>query len=168
MSFLSIKVDPQTGYEYVDIRPAVCVLAYDPQTYEVVLVSVKRPNKPASIELPAGYVEPNETPASAAVRELQEETGIVVNKEELIHCFDYAPAPGYSNQIMSLFFTAVPRLRLAVDKTNVDKEVNNIIILPLKIVYDKYLYKQMNDGKDLLLFNILYRQLGGRINVTTR
>ncbi|WP_224270868.1 NUDIX hydrolase N-terminal domain-containing protein [Haloprofundus salinisoli] len=42
--------------------------------------------------LPCGWVDPNESPAEAAVRETREETGLDVSVTELVDVYHYAPS----------------------------------------------------------------------------
>ena len=44
------------------------------------------------LELPAGMIDPGETPAQTASRELSEETGIIVPPEELVNIAAYSTA----------------------------------------------------------------------------
>ncbi|MFO0902925.1 MAG: NUDIX hydrolase [Pirellulales bacterium] len=53
------------------------------------------------IELPAGTLEPGEPHVQTAARELQEETGYVAEKLELIHT--YYPSPGILDECMYLY-----------------------------------------------------------------
>lgn len=55
------------------------------------------------LELPAGKIELNETPEETIVRELEEEIGVqvkTITKAGIIY-----PSPGYTNEIIHLFFT---------------------------------------------------------------
>ncbi|MBR2374780.1 MAG: NUDIX hydrolase [Clostridia bacterium] len=52
-------------------------------------------------ELPAGKLEPNEDPAVAALRELEEETGIRATRAQLLY-INY-PSPGYTNEKIYIY-----------------------------------------------------------------
>ena len=45
--------------------------------------------------LPCGWVEPNESPAEAAVREAREETGLIVRTNRLVDVFTRKPGQGF-------------------------------------------------------------------------
>ena len=45
--------------------------------------------------LPCGWVEPNESPAEAAVRETREETGLIVKTSRLVDVFTRKPGQGF-------------------------------------------------------------------------
>ena len=71
------------------------------QDGKVALVRQMRPAVDAWLwELPAGTIEPGETPLEAARRELEEETGLVAGRLEVAASFFLAP--GYSSERMHL------------------------------------------------------------------
>lgn len=62
----------------------------------------------AVLEMPAGMIDPGETPAQAASRELAEETGIVVAPESLRKIAEYFPSVGGTTERMTAFFAELP------------------------------------------------------------
>lgn len=52
-------------------------------------------------EIPAGKLNEGEHPKTTAIRELEEETGLVADKIELI--FKVYPTPGYTNEIIWIY-----------------------------------------------------------------
>ena len=53
------------------------------------------------LELPAGVLEPNESPKDCAQRELQEEIGFMAN--QLTYLGGFFTAPGFCNEYLHLF-----------------------------------------------------------------
>lgn len=53
------------------------------------------------LELPAGTLEAGETPAAAAARELEEETGYRADRIE--HLVDFYTSPGFCDELMRVF-----------------------------------------------------------------
>ena len=53
------------------------------------------------LELPAGKLNPGETPEQTAIRELEEEGGVVAEKVEKL--FDVYPTPAYTNEIIRIY-----------------------------------------------------------------
>jgi ADP-ribose pyrophosphatase len=90
---------------------AVGILAYDPGADKVVLVNEMRPGilaaggYPYTDTLPAGGIARGETPVDAAVREMQEETGLDLKGGRIIHDRAYVSAGGTSESISIVFGT---------------------------------------------------------------
>ncbi len=82
-------------------RSAVGILATFKNTGEIVLIRQYRPPLDRFvIEFPAGLIDPGETPAEAALRELKEETGYT---GKIIRIFSNTyPSPGMSEETISL------------------------------------------------------------------
>ncbi len=71
------------------------------------------PMPPTMWEVPAGLIEPEERPAAAAARELEEELGFRVREEEMIPLGPQAyPAPGFIGELHYYFHVRVdPKTR---------------------------------------------------------
>jgi ADP-ribose pyrophosphatase len=88
---------------------AVGILAYDPGRDEVVLVNEMRPgilaagDYPYTDTLPAGGIARGETAIDAAVREMDEETGLALKGARVIHEKAYVSAGGTSESIAIVF-----------------------------------------------------------------
>jgi ADP-ribose pyrophosphatase len=92
-------------FEVVERVPAVAIVAE--VTGKLVVVRQERPAAGRILnELPAGKVDPGETPEQAARRELSEETGYVAHT--LMHLLDIYPSPGYTSEVVSFFWAPDP------------------------------------------------------------
>lgn len=86
---------------------AVCVLPYDPQRDEVVLIEQFRVGamdagvNPWLLELVAGLIDKDEEPEEVARREAVEEAGLTLGA--LWPIAQYLPSPGGSNELVHLF-----------------------------------------------------------------
>lgn len=86
---------------------AAAVLPYDPVADRVVLLEQFRIGawsagwSPWIAEIPAGVIEPGETPQAVALRETLEETGSPIT--DLRHVCDYLSTPGGASETVSLF-----------------------------------------------------------------
>lgn len=90
-------------WEVVFHAPAVCVLALRGAagTEEVLLVKQLRPAiGAATLELPAGLIDPGETPEAAARRELTEEVGLTGTLTQLAEVYS---SPGFCDEKVTLF-----------------------------------------------------------------
>ncbi len=69
---------------------------------DIIMVNQYRHAVAANLkEIPAGKLDPGETPAECAARELIEETGFAAGR--LAHLTTFFTTPGYSNEIFHLF-----------------------------------------------------------------
>jgi ADP-ribose pyrophosphatase len=84
----------------VEHPPSVAIVAVDGD--ELVLVRQTRPGATErTLELPSGKLEPGETPAEAAARELAEECGLAARAYREIGAFWAVPA--YSTEYVHVF-----------------------------------------------------------------
>ncbi|HCN46910.1 MAG TPA: ADP-ribose diphosphatase [Pseudomonas sp.] len=86
---------------------AVCVLPYDPQRDEVVLIeqfrvgALDKASNPWLVELVAGLIDKDEQPEEVAHREAQEEAGLTFSA--LWPMTRYFPSPGGSDELVHLY-----------------------------------------------------------------
>jgi len=97
---ISVRVDDQ-GHELVAHPPAVVMVAQE-QSGKVWLVRSRRPVPERTlVEVPAGLVDPGETPAQAARRELREECGLEAERwEELGSAYS---SPGFCDERIHVY-----------------------------------------------------------------
>jgi ADP-ribose pyrophosphatase len=97
---ISVRVDEQ-GRELVAHPPASVIVAVE-DGKRVWLVRSSRPVPEKSlVEVPAGLVDPGESPEEAARRELQEECGVAADRwEELASAYS---SPGYSDERIHVY-----------------------------------------------------------------
>jgi ADP-ribose pyrophosphatase len=89
-----------TRFGFVSHPESVTLVAVDGE--ELVLVRQSRPGAPQpTLELPAGALEPGETPEEAAVRELAEECGLAARSWRRLGGFWVAPS--YSTEFTHVF-----------------------------------------------------------------
>jgi ADP-ribose pyrophosphatase len=96
-------------WELMERGHTVSVLAYDPVRDEVVLAREFRPGAMVSGDYPytenlvSGGVPDGESILAAAVREMQEEAGLVLNEPAVIHPGAYVSSGGTSEKVAIVF-----------------------------------------------------------------
>lgn len=89
--------------EIVNHTGAVAVCALTKENKVVFVKQYRKPIEQVLLEIPAGKLEKGEEPKSAALRELEEETGYKANSLELIA--DIYTSPGFANEKIVIYFT---------------------------------------------------------------
>jgi ADP-ribose pyrophosphatase len=98
-----------------------------------------------TLEIPAGKMDPGETPEACVRRELREETGYEAG--EFTFLYTYAPAMGYSNELIHIYSAR----RLRKKKTKVDeREISAVEKHSLKSLKEMMKKGLLEDGKTLL------------------
>lgn len=88
-------------YSYVKIKPGICVIIDTPDGFAV-LKEYRYPIKSWSYEFVVGIIDDGETPAEAAIREVKEETGFIV--DEITSLGEFYPSFGATNEVIYLFY----------------------------------------------------------------
>ena len=103
------------------------------------------PHKKFILEVPAGKLEPNEDPLTAAKRELQEETGYTADMyEKLTAMFT---TPGFCNEVLHIFLAE--NLSPGNHAREEGEEGMEIIELSLTEAEDKIRYGEIVDAKTI-------------------
>lgn len=87
---------------------AVCCVVVTKELDTVLVRQYRKPVEKPILEIPAGKLDPGESPETAAVRELREEVGFLSGKVE--HLMDFYSTPGFCNEKLGLFLATEAQL----------------------------------------------------------
>ena len=105
-----------------------------------------------SLEIPAGKVDPGETPLECARRELIEETGFEAGS--LKEIFQYYPAIGYSNEVIKIFLgTDIRKVTTEID----EDEITGVQAYSIEQVKDMIMSGQIRDSKTVLAVAVMQK-----------
>jgi ADP-ribose pyrophosphatase len=94
------------------------------------------------LELPAGLVDPGESPADCARRELAEETGFMARTLEPLVSF-YS-SPGFSTELLHVF---VARDLAPASVARDEEEEIELVRMPLEVAIEQVLHGEISDAK---------------------
>lgn len=126
---MSLRVDEvllpsgrQTSREIVEHADCVAVVALDERGRVLLEKQYRSAVGKELLEIPAGGIEPGESPEDAVRREMREETGYLPQKIERLGGF-YS-APGYSTEYLYLYLARdlVPARLFAEDTKEIELE----------------------------------------------
>jgi ADP-ribose pyrophosphatase len=146
----------RTSWEIMERGNAVAVLGHDPGRDEVVLGNEFRPGAivagdyPYRDNLVAGAIENNETALEAAVREMREETGLVLSAPALIHSGAYVSSGGTSEKISIVYGTVDTSQAGGVHGNAAENEDILTVVLPAQVFIDRVRSGDINDLKTLV------------------
>jgi ADP-ribose pyrophosphatase len=135
---------------------AVAVLGHDPDRDEVVLANEFRPGAliagehPFRDNLVAGSIENNESALEAAVREMQEEVGLVLSNPMFIHPGAYVSSGGTSEKISLIYGTVDTRGAGGVHGNPAEQEDILTVVLPAKAFIERLRTGGIGDLKTLV------------------
>jgi len=106
----------ETVREVIEHNGAVAIVAIDIEKNILLVRQFRHAAGKELLEIPAGGIDPGETPEETARREMQEETGYTPGKLERLGGF-YS-APGYASEYLYLFLaTGLMPARLIAEDT---------------------------------------------------
>jgi ADP-ribose pyrophosphatase len=103
-----------------------------------------------TLEIPAGKLDPGESPEQCVRRELLEETGYEAGTVEWV--YTYAPALGYSNELIHIY--SGHQLRKA-DTVLDGREIASVEKVPLENLKSMIKERLILDGKTLLGLSLM-------------
>jgi ADP-ribose pyrophosphatase len=142
--------------EIMERGNAVAVLGHDPNRDEVVLGNEFRPGVMVAGDyayrdnLIAGAIDKNETAPEAAVREMWEETGLVLSNPVLIHSGAYVSSGGTSEKIAIVYGTVDTSHAGGVHGNESEEEDILSVVLPAKVFIERVRSGEINDLKTLV------------------
>ncbi|MDF1552492.1 MAG: NUDIX hydrolase [Deferrisomatales bacterium] len=145
---------PRTGacldFFVLETRDWVTVLPLTEDEQVVLVRQYRHGVKQLTLEIPGGLIDPGETPAAAALRELQEETGYTAR--EVIPLGRVQPQPAIQNNICHTFLArGVTRVAAPTPDDGEDMEV---VTVPLTELEDRVRSGEIAHG---LVLAALYR-----------
>jgi ADP-ribose pyrophosphatase len=150
----------ETTREIVEHSDAVAIVAIDAKENVLLVNQFRKPIEKELLEIPAGGIDLGENAETAARRELQEETGYMPGRLELLGGF-YS-APGYCTEYLYLFLAtqltpsrlyaedtgSIQLIRMSVDQ--VMSLVSSGRICDSKSIAGLLAWSVMKRGSDLL------------------
>ena len=123
---------------------------------DIILVKQFRPSvMKETYEIPAGCLDiPGESSEDCAVREIFEETGIVINKEKLRLVTSYKPVLGFSTSNMVIYQTRVDKADLKSNKID-DLDVSSANWVSFLELGELVREGTIMDGKTLISYYYL-------------
>jgi 8-oxo-dGTP pyrophosphatase MutT (NUDIX family) len=131
--------------DYVRHPGAAAVVAVDGRRRVCVVRQYRHGVTDFLWEIPAGKLDPGESPENCAVRELAEETGVTARRWTPLGSF--LPAPGIFTEIIHLYLAQELEVAAAAPDADEDLEVQ---WLPFDEAVERVLQGDWNDGKTAL------------------
>ena len=123
---------------------------------EILLVKQYRPTVlRETLEIPAGCLDvPGEDPVETAVRELKEETKLIVSKDDLEKVFKYNSNIGFCTSFMTLYFGEIDKPVYTMEDMH-EEDVTRVIWMPFKTFEEKIKNEEITDNKTIMSYLIL-------------
>ncbi|MFC1963166.1 NUDIX hydrolase [Chloroflexota bacterium] len=159
---LSLRVDTvelplgrKTKREIVEHGSCVAIVAVDSEENVLLVRQFRKPVESDLLEIPAGGIEMGETPLSCALRELDEETGILAERWEKLGSF--YTSPGFCTEYMYLYLAT----ELAPGKLGPDSdEAIEVVRIPLARAPELITSGEICDAKSISGLLLALRRWG--------
>ena len=144
---LNKKIKPYKIFrEILNVGDVVFALCFSPEEKKFYLIKQFRPfyfvrNKTLKYEIVGGLVDKGESLITALKREIKEEIGVKTKK--ILKLTSYCPVPGYSDEIVHVYYAEVEKIKL---KTLYNRNENEEIKI-FKLSHAEL--KKINDSKSI-------------------
>ena len=141
------KIKPYKIFrEILNVGDVVFALCFSPEEKKFYLIKQFRPfyfvrNKTSKYEIVGGLVDKGESLIAALKREIKEEIG--VKKKKVVKLTTYCPVPGYSDEIVHVYYAEVEKIKL---KTLYNRNEHEEIKI-FKLSLDEL--KKINESKSI-------------------
>ncbi len=134
----------QTTREVVEHSDCVAIIAVDAEKNVLLVKQYRQPVDKDLLEIPAGGIDPGESPEEAVKRELREETGYLPNRIEKLGGF--YTVPGYGTEYLYLYFaTDLTYSPLYAE----DTEIIKLVRMPLEQAKELVASGEIHDAKTI-------------------
>ncbi len=131
-------------YEVVEHPGAAAVVALTPDRHVLLVRQFRQPVGRELLELPAGTLEPGESPLECARRELAEEAGQAAGRWEPL--ISFYPSPGVLSEELHVFLAEDLRVS-AAEREEEDLRVES---LPLEDAHRRIAAGEIRDAKSII------------------
>ncbi len=134
----------ERAYDLVEHGDSITILPVDAQGNIYFVTQHRIGSGSTLLELPAGVLDPGESPLTSAKREIREEIGMAAS--EMIPLGGFYLAPGYTDEYMTIFL-AKGLYEAPLDPD--EDEFLKVVTIPIAEAYQKALAGEIQDGKSL-------------------
>lgn len=137
--------DGKTAHREVIVRgSATAIVPVDENGIVSMVRQYRHGTREMLLEVPAGMIDPGEDPQTCAIRELEEETGLIAGK--IVKLTDLSITPGYCNERITLYLAT----DLTPGKQNFDEdEFLELEKYPLDTLVEMVMSGEITDAKTI-------------------
>lgn len=143
--------------ECVDHPGGASVLCLNDEDEVLMVRQFRYPYKEMVYEIPAGKLDKGEAPIDAAKRELMEECGAIA--EELVSLGKVYPTPGYTNEVIHLYYAKNPTF---THQNLDDDEILEVSKIKFDNLVTKIMQNEISDAKTVISV-LKYKELRNKI-----
>jgi ADP-ribose pyrophosphatase len=140
-------------YEVVEHPGAVAIVALGPGRGLLLVRQFRQPVGAELLEIPAGTLEPGETPQACARRELAEEVGQAAAR--WAHLISFYPSPGILSEELHVFLAE----DLESSPAEREEEDLRVVPLPLEEAYRRIGTGEIRDAKSIIGITVARERL---------